>query len=122
MNYQIQRAQHVVDQSKKLLNMQAYIDSKKNRQELAGFYKEVMFIGANYPERPVGMNVHIATMLNKRISKTCPACVKPAKMKEYIKKAVEYIQNYAVVLQKWIDDQDKNSNLSSNVHDLEPNI
>lgn len=119
--YTKKRAQQIIDIADLLKNEQYYLDDKKARQDLASIYKQVMNIGASFPPRQLSMNTSISTKLYKRVSRSCPYCVKPADMKKAVAKAIKYIKDYADVLQQWLDDNDYES-LPNDIHQLRPTI
>jgi len=117
--YSLRRAKAMIQMSKDLKNQQFYVKSRKNRDELASVFKQMMNCGGSFPARPLSMNNHLPSKLQKRTSNTCPYCVKESQMIKYIKQAIELIDQYAKILAIWIDDSDF-QDLPNDVHQLDP--
>ena len=117
--YSLNRASQMIKMSKALKNEQFYLGSRKNRIDLASVFKQLMNCGSGFPARPLSMNNHLPTKLNRRISNSCPYCVKESKMRDYIKEAIQLINQYADTLKEWIEDSDF-QDLPNDVHQLQP--
>lgn len=100
-------------------NDEHYIKNKKSRAELASLYKQIKNAGNSLPDRPLGFNDFTYSQLMKRISRTCPSCVKPAVMKSHIQDAKSKIEQYQTILQEWLAD-DSYQELPNDVHKLRP--
>lgn len=119
--YNLRRAAELIKESDSLHVTEVYIKSKEKRQALASLYKQMMNAGASLPDRPIGFNTYTYAQLNKRVSKSCPHCVKPKDMRSRIQEARSKIHQYKVVLQEWLDD-DGYTELPNDVHQLRPNV
>ena len=114
-------AKRIIEKADKLEKDSVYLNSRKQRESLADFYKEIINVGYSLPQRKMKMNNAIAKKLYKRISESCPACVKKKNMQNYIHQAKLHITEYANILEKWLDDTDV-SGLPDDVHQLGPTV
>jgi hypothetical protein len=117
--YSLTRAQDMINMTNTVKSDQYYLKSRKNRNELASIFKQLMNCGGSFPPRPLSMNSHLPRQLAKRTSNSCPYCVKESQMKKYIQQAKDLINQYADILKVWLDDSDYQE-LSDDVHELEP--
>lgn len=108
-------AERLIQIAENLLESEVYFKSKVRRNDLAGYYKEFLYLDSNFPSLPGSRDV--ADKLQKRISKSCPACVTPQNMKIYIMSAITYIEKYGELLKVMIEEID---NPPLSVHDLTP--
>lgn len=119
--YVLNTVQGIIENSKDILMPEEYLNSKRKRIELAGFYKSLLNIGSEYPKRPDDMHIKTANILYKDVCNTCPTKVRPSTMKQSIVNAIRLIYKYIAVLKDWIKGVSLDGKPKS-VHDLRPNI
>lgn len=108
-------AERLIQVSKNLLDPDTYLKNRKRRDDLAGYYKEFISLGGQFPQLPGSRSV--ATQLQKRVSSSCPACVSEYNMKLYIESAISFIVSYGKKLEEMVEHLDSPK---KSVHDLKP--
>ena len=119
--YVLNTINSVIEKSSHILMPEAYLSSKKKRKDLANFYKNLLNIGSEYPDRPVDMKISTANTLYKDVCNSCPSKVRPSVMKQEINNAIRLINKYVGTLKNALEGVEVSS-ISTNVHDLRPNI
>ena len=108
-------ANRLIQVSNNLLSPEMYFKNRARRRDLSGYYKEFYHLGSAFPQVPG--NLALASKLDKRISRSCPACVSPDNMKIYIESAIRFIEQYGAKLEVMVEQID---NPIKSVHDLKP--
>lgn len=110
----------LVESSKKMHSKEDYLMGRVSpkRKALASLYKQMVNIGAGFPDKPA-YSTDIPRILCKKVDNGCPACVKTRVMAQNIDSAMSFIKSYARTLEAIINElggQEK----EVNIHDLTP--
>jgi hypothetical protein len=119
--YNQRRKQAVLQKLNSLFPVQTYLDNKAVRQGLAGFYKEVKHLGVGFPKSD-NFNLSIAEILMKSVSDSCSSCVKTARMRAEIERALLHLEQYKILLNGGKESQTETTIEPKTIHDLRPNI